>query len=93
MTTPALDPKNDPNATVNRFSGIYPNNTYPKVDGQIDEVQEMKLQARQEGARTRRTSSNTPRPAHPPLTERFSTNDHATPRADAEAAAAPDVVA
>lgn len=67
MTEPdiQLDPKVDPNATVNRFSGIHPDNSYPEVDGQPDLVQEMKLQARQESARTRRESSDEPRDDHP----------------------------
>lgn len=29
-------------------SGVYPNNTYPLVDGQLDFEQEKRLQARQE---------------------------------------------
>jgi len=83
----------EPTATENRFSGLYPNNTYPLVDGALDEVQEKRKQARDEGARTRRVSDDaTPRAPHPPLAEKFTTNDHAVPRAEAEAEAE-DVVA
>ncbi len=47
MTTP--NPQHsDPNATTNRFSGIYPNNAYPLVAGNIDAEQEKRKQARQE---------------------------------------------
>lgn len=72
MTTPdpELDPKADPNRTEGRFSGIHPDNSYPLVDGELDLVQEMKAQARQESARTRRESSDEPRDPHPPFTER-----------------------
>lgn len=85
MTTP-LDPKYDPDATVNRFSGIFPNNDYPLVNGVRDEVQERQAQARQEGARTRRESSDTPRDPHPPFTERYTTNDHAARSTDTDTA-------
>lgn len=77
MTTP--NPQHsDPNATTDRFSGIYPNNTYPLDAGNLDAEQEQRKQARDESTLTRRVSSDAPRAAHPPLTERFTTNDHAT---------------
>lgn len=73
MTTPApLAPKNDPRRTEGRYSGIYPNNTYPLVAGKIDSEQEKRKQARLEGARTRRVASTTARAVHPPLASQFS---------------------
>lgn len=86
MTTP--DPQNDPNATENRFSGIYPNNTYPLVDGAPDEEQQKRLQARQEHDRTPRESSEDAYEDHPALTEKYTTNDHELRRQQAEAAEA-----
>ena len=71
----------NPTATTNRFSGVYPNNSYPLVGGKLDEVQEMRKQARDEGARTRRVSSAAARAPHPPLTKKYDTNDHAARRA------------
>lgn len=90
MSTPApLDPKNDPSLTEGRFTGLHPDNSYPLVDGNLDEEQEKRRQARLEGARTKRVSSDAPHADHPPFTERFTTNDHAARAAEA----APDVVA
>lgn len=68
MTTP--DPHYDPTATENRFTGLYPDNDYPLVDGELDFEQEKRLQARQESDRTPRESSNAPYAAHPPFTEK-----------------------
>jgi hypothetical protein len=87
MTTPADNNSNVPDAETERFTGLYPDNSYPLVDGELDEVQEQRKQARDEGARTRRVYSDTARVAHPPFTERFTTNDHEVRRAEAEAAA------
>lgn len=72
MTEPDPDPQNhhNPDATENRFTGLHPDNTYPLVDGELDFEQQKRLQARQEGARTRRVSSDAPRAAHPPFTEK-----------------------
>lgn len=84
MTTPELDAKEDPNRTEGRFSGLYPDNTYPLVDGELDEEQERRLQARQEHDRTPRESSDDPYEDHPPLTEKYTTNDHAERRAQVE---------
>lgn len=74
MTTPVPAPilaKNDPKRTTGRFTGIYPNNTYPLVAGKIDAEQERRKQARTESTRTKRVASATTRVAHPPLTKKF----------------------
>lgn len=55
-------------------SGMYPNNTYPLVNGKLDEEQEKRKQARQESALTKRVASATPRASHPPLTNKFTTD-------------------
>jgi len=69
MTNP--DPNNhlNPAAEENRFSGVYPDNSYPEVDGQLDFEQEKRLQAREESERTPRVSSDDPYAPHPPFTE------------------------
>lgn len=64
MTTPDNNSSN-PDATENRFSGVYPDNSYPLVDGQLDFEQEKRLQARQESEWARGD-----RPNHPPFTEK-----------------------
>lgn len=84
MTTPAENNSNVPTATENQFTGLYPDNTYPLVDGELDAEQEQRKQARDEHDRTPRVSSEDPYVDHPPLTERFTTNDHATRTAEAE---------
>lgn len=70
MTEP--DPQNhlNPTATESRFSGLYPDNAYPLVEGQPDLEQQKRLQARQESDRTPRVSSDDPYADHPPFTER-----------------------
>lgn len=67
MTTPDTN-HNNPDATENRFTGLYPDNDYPLVDGQLDFEQEKRQQARDESERTKRVSSNTAYAAHPPFT-------------------------
>lgn len=78
----------DPTLETGRFSGLYPDNTYPEVDGELDEEQQKRLQARQEHDRTPRESSDDPYADHPPLTEKYNTNDHALRRAQEEEEAA-----
>ncbi len=46
-------------------SGVFPNNTYPLVNGELDFEQEKRLQARQEHDRAEGR-----RPDHPPFTEK-----------------------
>lgn len=76
MTTPdPVDPKHDPHATENRFSGIHPDNSYPLDNGALDEEQERRLQARQETEFVRGE-----REERPAFTERYTTNDHAARR-------------
>lgn len=70
MTQPDPNNHNNPAATENRFSGLYPNDSYPLVNGAPDFEQEKKAQARLESERTRRVSSDAPRAAHPPFTEK-----------------------
>lgn len=88
MTEPDPDPNNyhNPDAETHRFSGLHPDNSYPEVDGQPDEVQQMKTQARQESARTRRVSTDTPHGAHPAFAARF---DNDFVKAQKAAAATP----
>lgn len=45
-------------------SGVYPNNTYPLVEGELDFEQQKRLQARQESAWARDPENN----VHPPFT-------------------------
>lgn len=54
MTTPDPNNHRNPAAETNRFTGLYPDNTYPLVDGQLDIEQQKRLQARQESNRTPR---------------------------------------
>lgn len=69
MTTP--NPAySDPTLEEGRFSGLYPDNTYPEVDGEPDIEQQKRLQARQESARTPRVSSENPYADHPPFATR-----------------------
>lgn len=68
MTQP--NNSDNPAAETNRFSGVYPDNTYPLVDGELDFEQQKRLQARQESDRTRRVSSDAAHAAHPPFTEK-----------------------
>ena len=70
MSTPNSNNSNNPSATENRFSGLYPDNSYPEVDGQLDFEQEKRLQARQESDRTPRVSSNAALADHPAFTEK-----------------------
>lgn len=68
MTQP--NNSDNPAATENRFSGLYPDNSYPEVDGQLDFEQEKRLQAREESERTPRVSSDDPLADHPAFTEK-----------------------
>lgn len=68
MTAP--NNSDNPTATEDRFSGLYPDNTYPLVDGELDIEQQKRLQARQESDRTPRVSSDDPYDDHPPFTSR-----------------------
>ena len=68
MTDP--DNRDNPEATENRFTGLYPDNSYPLVAGQLDFEQEKRRQARLEHDRTPRVSSDSPYAAHPPFTEK-----------------------
>lgn len=66
MTQP--DPNNhfNPLAVDGEFTGLYPDNKYPLVDGKLDVEQEKRLEARQEHDWAEGT-----RPDHPPLTHKY----------------------
>lgn len=81
MTTPDPNNHRNPLAEVGRFTGLYPDNTYPLVDGKLDVEQEKRKEARQESDRTPRgvlatngadvyDTPNETYPAHPAFTEK-----------------------
>lgn len=59
-------------------SGVHLNNEYPLVNGEVDEEQERRLQARQE-----HDKATGAREDHPEFTRRF-LNDHAKAEAEAQ---------